>query len=114
MCSIFTMAMHFASDLLVSTKRMDEFLRLPEVSQASCVDNSGPQNGEIAISNGDYGWYSTNSKVEKIEKKITTSQWILTKACLVNAACFIRLFLDVEEKEDQAQVGDSTSRPNID
>lgn len=112
MCSIFTIAMHLTSDFLVSTKRMDEFFRLPEVSNSASMQETGLQKGEIMIRDGNYGWYAAESEVEKTKKQLSITQWILAKACIVDIARCMIVTIDSRNEEEQAKGGDSTSYSN--
>lgn len=113
MCTFFTIAMHFVSELLVSTKRMDDFFRLPEVSKDKCMKEMGSQKGEIVIRDGNYGWYSTEGVVDKGNKHMTITQWILAKVYFVNIAHCMTAIIDLEDGEDEAQIGDPSSYSNV-
>eukprot|EP00210_Caulerpa_lentillifera_P007448 g7118.t1 len=78
---MFTMAVQTLSELLVSTRRLSDFFRLPEVNQIAIVKNEALQRGEVVIQNGHYGWYSVKNndtkmqKSTKILKKISNKVW---------------------------------------
>lgn len=101
MCAFFATAMHLVSDSLVSTKRMDDFFRLPEGNEGPCTEEIGPQKGEIVIRDGDYGWHATETCVNNKEKEATIAQWILSKASFLQITHCICLFADLENEDHE-------------
>eukprot|EP00210_Caulerpa_lentillifera_P001049 g1012.t1 len=80
MAVFFTLAVQNLSELLVSTRRLSDFFRLPEVSDNIDMENKNLPKGEVIVQNGNYGWYSTNGDdakktkstkiLERISKKV--------------------------------------------
>eukprot|EP00210_Caulerpa_lentillifera_P008933 g8524.t1 len=79
MTSFFVFAMESISELMVSTKRIDDFFRLPETKDIISTENGIVRDGEITIQDGHYGWFATNGNDEKKETKPTMMEWILHK-----------------------------------
>eukprot|EP00210_Caulerpa_lentillifera_P008112 g7746.t1 len=74
MAGFFVLAMQFSRELAVSTKRIDDFFRLPEVDNHILMKEETVQNGEIIVQNGDYGWFSTKSEDNRIGLKRESKQ----------------------------------------
>eukprot|EP00210_Caulerpa_lentillifera_P006266 g5985.t1 len=68
MAVFFTLAVQNLSELLVSTRRLSDFFRLPEVSDNIDMENKSLPKGEVIVQNGNYGWYSTNGDDAKKTK----------------------------------------------
>eukprot|EP00210_Caulerpa_lentillifera_P006263 g5982.t1 len=76
---MFSTAVQSISELAVSTKRLDDFFRLPEMKDISSTEESTVERGEIIIQNGNFGWFSTSSDNSKAIKQSTKMEQILVK-----------------------------------
>lgn len=73
MAIFFTLAIQNHSELLVSTRRLNEFFMLPEVLSSVTTDDVTERTGDILVQGGNYGWYSTkkdNIKKQKYTKTV--------------------------------------------
>lgn len=83
MAIFFTLAVQNHSELLVSTRRLNEFFMLPEVFHSVNAEDKAAQNGDVVVQGGNYGWYSTKKEDIKKQKSTKTIGRMLNKARLL-------------------------------
>eukprot|EP00210_Caulerpa_lentillifera_P006269 g5988.t1 len=68
MAIFFTKALQNLNELMVSTKRLNDFFMLPKIKEIASAENETLYKGEIMVQNGSYGWYSANGNDSKKQK----------------------------------------------
>eukprot|EP00210_Caulerpa_lentillifera_P007919 g7560.t1 len=56
MASYFTLSIHYLSEMLVTTKRLDRFFKISEKDSTTKQNEKSLEKGEISLQGGDFGW----------------------------------------------------------
>ena len=74
----FVLAVEVVNELIISCRRVDEFLKIPETEMSNMKNKNGAP-GEVRLQQGNYGWYGQKEETKTKAPKNAVMR-VLSKA----------------------------------